>query len=204
MHPHQIILPFLVVLSAWFVVFFSPLVPHLVGWRKKVRWMTRKQMWSMIVHPRLYFLDHCQKCQSVWSAVLLSLWLGIDHGAVGVLHGVAAIVPYYVLITLLTGKGEEVTPPTPPARPYVATSEEREVLKFFGTGPCWFEGCAELRARYAAEKEELGASCSNCELGELNAKYMDEVGKLLGYAELPIVRQRRQRAASGRQPAARP
>ncbi len=54
-------------------------------------------------------------------------------------------------------------------------------IKFFGTGPCWFGGCDELRVEYQAELQKLeAANCKSCERGALIRKYL----KLIAAAQV--------------------
>jgi hypothetical protein len=50
-------------------------------------------------------------------------------------------------------------------------------MRFFSTeSPCWFEGCEELRAKYAQELESIGGdACPACKRGALTRKYLPMV-----------------------------
>ncbi len=48
-------------------------------------------------------------------------------------------------------------------------------IKFFGSAPCWFEGCDELRAQYQSELDALQnrtTGCKPCEKGALMRKFL--------------------------------
>ena len=50
--------------------------------------------------------------------------------------------------------------------------KEQKILSFFSpTSPCPFVGCEELRAKFNEEKKALGSDCSDCDEGQLIAKY---------------------------------
>lgn len=70
----------------------------------------------------------------------------------------------------MTNRGEFMAAP----RAKVITDQERRDIRLFGTSPCWFEGCEELRAAYHAEldQSQKRSGCSNCERGAINKKYL--------------------------------
>jgi hypothetical protein len=65
-------------------------------------------------------------------------------------------------------------------------NELQIIMPFFGSGPCFFDGCDKLREAYKAELEKMGGEkCTACARGSLNRKYiaivkqhMEKQGKL--------------------------
>jgi hypothetical protein len=56
--------------------------------------------------------------------------------------------------------------------PTSITDEYKKMTLFFSDDtPCWFAGCEELRARYAAETKKGDAKCEGCELAHVYRKY---------------------------------
>lgn len=93
-------------------------------------------------------------------------------------HGVVTgITNRDVALKALQSVRELAVEPQQPA-PNAPTSKipDEVIIPFFGLGPCWFEGCEELRADYRKEKDKLAKAsksgqCSDCDLGALQAKY---------------------------------
>lgn len=57
--------------------------------------------------------------------------------------------------------------------------KEQQLFRFFGKEtPCWFDGCEELRAQYAAEIANLGDTCPTCMQGAIIRKYRDKVEEM--------------------------
>jgi hypothetical protein len=71
----------------------------------------------------------------------------------------------------------------------------QQAMTFFTDAPCFFEGCAELRAAYERDLERITDSqgnCSDCGAGRLNLKYVPlviEKLKLAGWGA-PVVKPR--------------
>lgn len=59
---------------------------------------------------------------------------------------------------------------------------EMEPYKFFGEGPCFFEGCEELRKQYWKEYGELeeDPKCTDCMKSGLTKVYLEKVLEVLG------------------------
>ena len=63
-----------------------------------------------------------------------------------------------------------------PIRPDAVTQRD---IRFFGSTPCWFDGCEELRKQYNEELSKIGgAACgTGCEKGTLIRKYLKLVAQ---------------------------
>jgi len=61
------------------------------------------------------------------------------------------------------------------------SAEEAEPYKFFGEGPCFFEGCEELRKQYWKEYDaiEEDPNCTDCMKAPLTRVYLEKVMAIL-------------------------
>jgi hypothetical protein len=67
---------------------------------------------------------------------------------------------------------------TPTSARIQLSEAAKKNIKFFGHGPCWFEGCEQLRAEYQNELTAMQAraeGCRGCEKGVLMRKYLELV-----------------------------
>lgn len=49
---------------------------------------------------------------------------------------------------------------------------------FLPEAACWFNGCAELRAAYFRDIEQLPPDCPMCEQGKIQRRYLDYMAEL--------------------------
>lgn len=84
--------------------------------------------------------------------------------------------------SIITKHGAILRPEADGSRTLVGfTPRGQKLMRFLDPSwPCDIPGCEELRARMAAEQaQSVEEGCTDCQLGQINQKYLDEFEELL-------------------------
>lgn len=109
-------------------------------------------------------LNESNELQEVTNPAFLRRWLEAKYPTVEYLSP-----PSEISLGGVAGEQQRATTVTP---------ELQRNMQFFGEGPCWFDGCDEMREKYHEEMDALEnrpGGCRNCDKGALIRKYLAKV-----------------------------